>query len=76
MQRLINKSSSMSEIPAHDLELQGNGSAIPPIWVWRSVETPFHNLPKAVNFHLVKPCNFRCKFCFATFSDVDVKMGL
>jgi radical S-adenosyl methionine domain-containing protein 2 len=33
-------------------------------------------LPKSANFHLVKPCNFRCKFCFATFTDVDVKLGL
>jgi radical S-adenosyl methionine domain-containing protein 2 len=24
----------------------------------------------AVNFHLWQPCNFRCKFCFATFTDV------
>lgn len=24
----------------------------------------------AVNFHLWQPCNFRCKFCFATFADV------
>ena len=24
----------------------------------------------SVNFHLWKPCNMRCKFCFATFKDV------
>ncbi|MGL4598655.1 MAG: hypothetical protein ACRCYO_14150, partial [Bacteroidia bacterium] len=24
----------------------------------------------AVNFHLWQPCNYRCKFCFATFLDV------
>lgn len=24
----------------------------------------------AVNFHLYKPCNLRCRFCFATFRDV------
>lgn len=24
----------------------------------------------SVNFHLWEPCNFRCKFCFATFQDV------
>ena len=24
----------------------------------------------SVNFHLWKPCNMRCKFCFATFQDV------
>lgn len=41
-----------------------------------SVHRRRQSLPKAVNFHLVKPCNFRCKFCFATFTDVDVKMGL
>jgi radical S-adenosyl methionine domain-containing protein 2 len=24
----------------------------------------------SVNFHLWEPCNFKCKFCFATFQDV------
>lgn len=24
----------------------------------------------SVNYHLWEPCNFRCKFCFATFDDV------
>jgi len=24
----------------------------------------------AVNFHLYKPCNLRCRFCFATFRDI------
>lgn len=24
----------------------------------------------SINFHLWEPCNFRCKFCFATFQDV------
>ena len=24
----------------------------------------------SVNFHLWKPCNMKCKFCFATFQDV------
>jgi radical S-adenosyl methionine domain-containing protein 2 len=28
-----------------------------------------NNIP-AVNFHLWEPCNFRCKYCFATFKDV------
>lgn len=27
------------------------------------------NIP-SVNFHLWEPCNFRCKFCFASFQDV------
>lgn len=27
--------------------------------------------PISVNFHLWKPCNARCKFCFATFRDID-----
>lgn len=27
--------------------------------------------PVSVNFHLYKPCNYRCRFCFATFRDVD-----
>ena len=25
----------------------------------------------AVNYHLWKPCNMRCAFCFATFQDID-----
>src|SRR3954471_20822790 len=29
----------------------------------------FNQIP-SVNFHLWEPCNFRCKFCFATFQDV------
>lgn len=28
----------------------------------------------AVNFHLWKPCNYRCKFCFATFGDVPGRL--
>lgn len=28
----------------------------------------------AVNFHLWKPCNYRCKFCFATFEDVPGRL--
>jgi radical S-adenosyl methionine domain-containing protein 2 len=27
--------------------------------------------PIAINFHLYKPCDSRCPFCFATFRDVD-----
>ena len=27
--------------------------------------------PISLNFHLHKPCNARCRFCFATFRDVD-----
>lgn len=26
-----------------------------------------------VNFHLIKACNFRCKFCYATFEDITTK---
>ena len=25
----------------------------------------------AINFHLWKPCNYKCKFCFATFRDIE-----
>jgi radical S-adenosyl methionine domain-containing protein 2 len=31
-------------------------------------------MPTTVNYHLIQPCNFRCKFCFATF--VDIKQDL
>lgn len=27
---------------------------------------------KTVSFHLVKPCNMKCKFCYATFQDIKV----
>lgn len=27
------------------------------------------NVLPAINFHLWRPCNFKCKFCFATFDD-------
>jgi radical S-adenosyl methionine domain-containing protein 2 len=26
--------------------------------------------PIAINFHLYKPCNYRCRFCFATFREL------
>lgn len=29
------------------------------------------HIPPAVNFHLWKPCNLGCKFCFAEFDDDD-----
>jgi radical S-adenosyl methionine domain-containing protein 2 len=32
--------------------------------------TPAFGLPHKVNFHLWKPCNERCGYCFATFKDV------
>lgn len=33
------------------------------------METKKTSIP-SVNFHLWEPCNFRCKFCFASFQDV------
>lgn len=33
-------------------------------------------VPVAVNYHLYKPCNARCRFCFATFRDVHGQLGL
>jgi radical S-adenosyl methionine domain-containing protein 2 len=32
--------------------------------------------PIAVNFHLYKPCNYRCRFCFATYRDIDGHLSL
>lgn len=26
-----------------------------------------------INFHLIKACNFKCKFCYATFTDIQTK---
>jgi len=31
--------------------------------------TKTFQLPPTVNFHLWKPCNLQCRFCFATFND-------
>lgn len=28
---------------------------------------------EAVSFHIVKPCNMKCKFCYATFDDMHVQ---
>ncbi len=30
----------------------------------------------AVNFHLLRPCNARCRFCFATFRDVEGELAV
>lgn len=32
--------------------------------------------PISVNFHLWKPCNYHCRFCFATFRDVQGHLTL
>lgn len=32
--------------------------------------------PIAINFHLYKPCNYRCRFCFATFRDIPGRLDL
>lgn len=29
---------------------------------------------ETASFHIVKPCNMKCKFCYATFEDMHVKM--
>lgn len=29
----------------------------------------------SVNFHLLKPCNYRCRFCFATFGDIRGRLS-
>jgi radical S-adenosyl methionine domain-containing protein 2 len=34
------------------------------------------SVPIAVNFHLYKPCNYRCRFCFATYRDIDGHLPL
>lgn len=31
--------------------------------------------PIAINFHLYKPCNLSCRFCFATFRDVRGRLS-
>lgn len=28
---------------------------------------------ETVSFHIVKPCNMKCKLCYATFDDMHVK---
>ncbi len=32
-------------------------------------------IPLAVNFHLYKPCNYRCRFCFATYRDIHGQLS-
>lgn len=32
-------------------------------------------LPPAVNFHILRRCNLRCRFCFATFRDVPSQLS-
>jgi radical S-adenosyl methionine domain-containing protein 2 len=32
--------------------------------------------PISVNFHLWKPCNYHCRFCFATFPDIEGALTL
>lgn len=34
------------------------------------------SIPVAVNFHLYKPCNYRCRFCFATYRDIHGHLPL
>ena len=36
----------------------------------RGVEMNISTQIPSVNFHLWKPCNMKCRFCFATFQDV------
>ena len=33
---------------------------------------PIEKEVPSVNYHLWKPCNMKCDFCFATFSDIQV----
>lgn len=33
-------------------------------------------VPPAVNFHLYKRCNYRCRFCFATYRDIEGQLSL
>jgi radical S-adenosyl methionine domain-containing protein 2 len=40
------------------------------------MNTPRPPAPIAVNFHLYKPCNYRCRFCFATYRDIDSHLPL
>ena len=32
--------------------------------------------PISVNYHLYKPCNYQCQFCFATFADIEGSLDL
>lgn len=32
--------------------------------------------PISVNYHLYKPCNYHCQFCFATFTDIEGSLDL
>lgn len=41
---------------------------------WEEDQEPEPNIFETVSFHLVKPCNKKCKFCYATFNDFHTKM--
>ena len=40
------------------------------------MNSPSNQIPVAVNFHLYKPCNLACRFCFATFRGVKGRLTL
>jgi radical S-adenosyl methionine domain-containing protein 2 len=54
--------SNSKQIPDHQKERPMNQSHV-------SIASPIGQLPPAVNFHLWKPCNLNCTFCYATFDD-------
>lgn len=68
------------DVPIFEIagDVTGRGGPIPPAPSARVITMASDNgyaaaadaLPPSVNYHLWKPCNMRCAFCFATFDDV------
>lgn len=46
-----------------------NSSTSPAIEAMQCYVQPFF---ETASFHIVKPCNMRCKFCYATFEDMHI----
>lgn len=41
----------------------------------RQASMTHNTIPQSVNYHLLAPCNMRCRFCYATFRDVDGQLS-
>lgn len=63
---MSNQSEPFGKLP-HHLALPGDD--LPERW-----EVPLSVSPIAANFHMLQPCDSRCRFCFATFRDVRSRL--
>jgi 2-iminoacetate synthase ThiH len=54
----------------------GGGSTTLPSAAVRTTSGPYTTVPPTLNWHLTPHCNYRCKFCFATYNDTDKSAAL